>query len=86
MNRRSFLIGMFGAAAAAALPPTAILETISTRDWETAMEKIWQTYFDDFVVFGMAAITTCEEFPFIRNVPYEEFLKIPELYRSTGEY
>lgn len=33
-----------------------------------------------------AAVVYTYEFPFVRNLPYEEWGQVPELYRSTGEY
>jgi len=85
MNRREFLVGLVGTAAVASIPAT-VLDVVATDEWQAAIRAVYTRYFTEFVVFGSAAISSSPEFPFIRVVPYDEWINIPELYRSSGEY
>lgn len=84
-TRRQFLAGLLGTAIAASIPAAA-LEAATDNAWQAAIVKIYQTYMNDFVTYGTAAIGPSDTFPFIRNISPQEFLAIPEIYRSTGEY
>lgn len=90
MNRRQFLSSLLGAIVVTQLPPSPSLEANATAEWAKALykalEPIFAKYFEDCMIFGSAAIAWTDEYPYARNVPYEELIAIPELYRSTGEY
>ena len=85
MNRRQFLTGLVGILVIDNLPAQALLEEV-TPDWTAAIEPILYRYMADFIAYGSAAISTCEKFPYLYNIPIEDFLAFPEIKRSTGDY
>jgi hypothetical protein len=89
MNRRQFLSSLC-VVTSVKLPFTSELKLDADAAWiasiKKALEPIFARYFEDFMLYGTAAISSTETFPYICNIPYEEYMAIPELYRSTGEF
>lgn len=70
LDRRSFLIGLFGTAAiAAAGPMPTILEPIDLEAWARAVSRVYGSYIQDCLIYGCAGIRYTDKFPYIENVP-----------------
>lgn len=63
-----------------------MLDALDEQRFIDAIRKIHLIYMDNFTVFGSAAIATTKEWPYIRNVPHEELIAMPELHRSSGDF
>lgn len=92
MNRRAFLSILLGAASipVIGIAPTELDAEMSLEEfqaWLTEMiNPVLNRYISDFMTYGRAAIGYIDEPPYIRNIPFEEWLKYPELLKSTGDY
>lgn len=84
-TRREFLVGLLSTGAIAAIP-TAVLEAVADNRWQEAFLEVYSKYMTELILYGSAAIASSPDFPFVRLVPHEEWLNIPELYRSSGDY
>lgn len=73
LNRRSFLVGLFGTAVvAAAGPMPTIVEPIDLEAWAKAVAEIYGRHVSNIITFGISAIRHTEKFPFIELVEPED--------------
>ena len=74
MNRRDFIVGIFGVAASTVVPTTSILLEETSRDWELAVAQVLSRYFSDVICYGIGAIEPCDEFPYVRNILLQDMI------------
>lgn len=73
LNRRGFLIGLFGTAVvAAAGPMPTIVEPIDLEAWAKAVSTVYGKYISDAMIFGTSAIKFTDKFPYVENVPLDQ--------------
>ncbi len=75
MDRRSFLVGLFGVAAVAALPDVVALAEPTSEDWIKAIMEVHRKTLFDLTVFGQCYTQHIETFPYIRHVPLSEVFR-----------
>lgn len=86
MNRRDFLGALFGTVVITSLSSAATLLEPITPDWQGALNKVYATYMQEFMTFGMAGIRTTDVFPFVEVITAQELYRMPEIQRSLGEF
>ena len=88
LDRRSFLVGLFGVAATTLAPLPKAIETVDLTAWAKAVSEVYGRFVSDAMIYGTAAIRTCETFPYVRNIDPAEMtmdeLKQAPLNTFTG--
>lgn len=72
MDRREFLIGLFGVAVVTAMPTTALSQPTSL-EWEVAILNLQRQYLYEIVAFGTCMIQYTDAFPFVEIIPASEW-------------
>ena len=79
MNRRSFLKGLASVFAASAVTPVLIKPTPAeiawANEWLAAIEPIQAAYLQNLMIYGIAALKTTADFPFVRSVDPREIIQ-----------
>lgn len=74
MDRREFLIGLFGTAAVANLPAIPVIEpAFDMAAWQKAILEVHLKSYLDLLLYGNSFIRQCDKFPFIETIPVEEW-------------
>lgn len=69
LNRRGFLVGLFGTAVVAAAGPLPeMINTVDLSAWAKAVSEVYGKYISELLIYGTAAIRTTDVFPYIRNI------------------
>lgn len=71
MNRREFITGIFSAAAIASIDPRTLVPE-ATPDWALAVCKVYNDYMTNILLYGIGAIRSIDEFPYIENLNPED--------------
>lgn len=72
MDRREFLVSLFGVATVAAIPDVVALSQPTSEDWLKAVMEVHRKVQEDLWLFGNGFSQYIDEFPYIRHVPLSE--------------
>lgn len=83
LDRRNFLIGLFGSAAVAAAGKLPTIPTMfDSNAWVQAIVKVYGEHINNVLIYGTSAIRYVDEFPYVKVIHPSE-MNLDELARAT---